>query len=307
MIALSTLILLASSSRATARDFPWPFRHKEPNVQSLFIPFDALSPRQHALLETLKTARHVEGSLSSFWDSLGRDSGRSKKKKEDGNSIQRTFFATTDALEHRKVKGGETALDQVEAIEDVAGDEKGAGSAEQFNIEVRWKAPPPGMKSIRELFDDESGYAGRFSTDHPGEQGIQEKSEGYRGLHLLFMKDDEQKGHVHIDFRATNWFEAMMTKLHLKFLIPKFLRKGHFKPSNGDVGAVGPEKKDGEPISNVEWFVQTYGDPRVREFLNPVVHNLPNAELSETLDKPEAAPEAAAVTPKEPEGAALAP
>jgi hypothetical protein len=265
--AAAAILLLLIFTPGQARAIEWPFHRKNPNQQAIFVPYEALSDGQLRLLETLKESRQYTGDLESFWYVLGKD-----------NTAQRTFFAVTDAMEHRKTKNGETALDQIEAIEDVEGQEKDKASAEQFNIKVRWKAPPPGMKSIREQFETPD-YSGRLSADHPGEVGVQEKNSGYRGLHLLFQKDNEREGHVHIDFRKTSWFEAVMTKLHLKFLIPKFLKKGHFDPGNADLGAVGPEKEKGKPISNLEWFEKTYDEPRVGEYTNPEPY------LSEYVEK----------------------
>jgi hypothetical protein len=224
-----------------------------PGIQEIIVPFHELSRRQQELLATFQKSEGFEGTAEQFWDELGKD-----------NSIQRTFFYTTEAMERRHVKNGQTVLDQIESIEDVAGSMPGKHSAEQFNIKVKWKAPAGGNKAMKDQFKTK-GWTDRFSSDHPGEFGIQEKNKGYRGLHLLFSKDTNE-GHVHVDFRGTNWFEAMMTKLRLKFLVPPGLKKGHFDARNADIGAIGPEKEGGVPISNLDWFVQNYNDPRVANF-----------------------------------------
>jgi hypothetical protein len=255
--AFILLFVLVPEPQAHAVNL-WPFGHK-PKVEKLDIPFDALSvgvDSQQSLLETYRVALGYPGSLKDFWE----------KELAKDNSVQSTFFAVTDALEHRHTKDGKSALSQIEAIEDIAGSEPHKKSAEQFNLKVKWKLPPPGMDSIKEEFTEDAGWASKFSTEHPGESGIQENLGKRQGLHLLFSTHDQQQGHVHIDFRSTGIFEAILTFLHLKFLVPEALRKGHYNPRNADVRATGPENQNNVPIRNLEFFAKTYEDNRILEF-----------------------------------------
>lgn len=64
------------------------------------------------------------------------------------------------------------------------------------------------------------------------------------GLHLLFNEKNPGVGHVHVDYRG--------------------LGKGHLKPYNTDVRAIGPERSRiwpflGKPISNYDRHVKWYG------------------------------------------------
>ena len=227
------------------------------NIQEIYVPYDALTVRQKELLATYQKSKNFVGTGQQFWNYIGKD-----------NTLQRAFFGTTEAMEHRYAKGGVKVIDLVDSITDIAGIEKGEQptTAEQFNIAIKWKAPPKGVKKVRDLFDTKD-FGNRVSAYHPGESGVQEKKPGGgSGLHLLFAEDGSNNGHAVIAFRKVSVFEAVMTFLHLGFLVPGGLKKGHFSEADADLGAIGPEKDHGKPINNLEWFAKTYDDPRVLAF-----------------------------------------
>jgi len=213
-----------------------------PFIYTLQIPLTAFSDQQKILLKDYCLSKFDKENLQDCWDLLAK-------------SQKSTFFGVTHGLMHASLGKSGNGLNLVEEVIEINGEDPSLKSARQFNLEVTWRSD-----AWSTLLN--SDFKRRPGSGHPGEVGWGEGRSGFRGAHLLFASKDFRKGHVHIDYRPSNWAQVL-----LRYSIHGDSH-GHFDPYNADVRAIGPQRDRSEGdilFNNLDLHQKWYGDLDVVE------------------------------------------
>jgi hypothetical protein len=202
-------------------------------VYDLKIPLEELTQGQVYFLKGYCFRKLATDDLNKCWASLDA-------------SQQAAYFSITHAL--TKVEGYGDALNLVEDVQEIHGQEKRFSSSRQFNLEVNWR-----LEAYETL--KRGGINPRPGAGHPGERGLGEGRLGHTGIHFLFSEKNLKAGHVHVDYRPSTWIRVLEREI-----FRKESSHGHFDPYNADVRAVGPQTDEHHnAYNNLQLHEDWYG------------------------------------------------